>query len=75
MTSARVSGRAQSDRQRAGESFSLDNLAYIAAAEGRVDDAFAILNQAVINGLSMCCGSPSTLASIRCERIHDSISC
>lgn len=35
------------DRQRAGESFSLDNLAYIAAAEGRVDDAFAILNQAV----------------------------
>jgi len=35
------------DRERAGESYSLDNLAYIAAAEGRADDAFAILNQAV----------------------------
>ena len=35
------------DRERAGESYSLDNLAYIAAAEGRIDDAFRILDEAV----------------------------
>jgi serine/threonine-protein kinase len=36
-----------SERQRAGEGFGIDNLAYIAAAEGRMDDAFGLLNQAV----------------------------
>jgi serine/threonine-protein kinase len=35
------------DRERAGESFSLDNLAYIAAADGRIDDAFVLLDEAV----------------------------
>ena len=35
------------DRERAGESYSLDNLAYIAAAEGRIDDAFVLLDDAV----------------------------
>jgi tetratricopeptide (TPR) repeat protein len=33
-------------RQRAGDTFSLDNLAYIAAAEGRIDDAFLLLEDA-----------------------------
>jgi tetratricopeptide (TPR) repeat protein len=35
------------DRERAGESYSLDNLAYIAAADGRIDDAFVLLDEAV----------------------------
>jgi serine/threonine-protein kinase len=35
------------NRERAGESYSLDNLAYIAAADGRVDDAFVLLDEAV----------------------------
>jgi tetratricopeptide (TPR) repeat protein len=35
------------DRERKGEIYSLDNLAYIAAAEGRIDEAFEILNRAV----------------------------
>jgi len=30
-------------RQRGGDTFTLDNLAYIAAAEGRIDDAFILL--------------------------------
>jgi tetratricopeptide (TPR) repeat protein len=34
-------------RDAAGDRFSLDNLAYIAAAEGRTDEAFAILDRAV----------------------------
>jgi TolB-like protein/Tfp pilus assembly protein PilF len=34
------------DREKAGDRFNLDNLAYIAAAEGRIDDAFAILEEA-----------------------------
>jgi hypothetical protein len=34
------------DREKAGDRFNLDNLAYIAAAEGRTDDAFSILEQA-----------------------------
>jgi serine/threonine-protein kinase len=33
-------------RQRSGNDFSLDNLAYIAAAEGRIDDAFILLEDA-----------------------------
>ena len=33
--------------RKSGEGFSLDNYAYIAAAEGRIDDAFNILDQAV----------------------------
>ena len=34
------------DRERQGERNNLDNLAYIAAAEGRIDDAFRILEEA-----------------------------
>lgn len=36
-----------SDREKAGEAYGVDNLGYIAAAEGRVDDAFLFLEQAV----------------------------
>jgi TolB-like protein len=39
------------DRQSRGEGFSLDNHAYVAAAAGRVDEAFAILDQAVAQRL------------------------
>jgi len=35
------------DRQRQGEAYSTDNLAYIAAAAGRIDEAFTILDTAV----------------------------
>jgi len=49
--------QALAERGRAGESYSPDNLAYIAAAEGRIDDALRILEEAVdqhqINALWM----------------------
>jgi tetratricopeptide (TPR) repeat protein len=34
-------------REKAGEMFALDRLAYMAVAEGRIDDAFRILDEAV----------------------------
>ena len=39
-------------REKAGEAFSIDNLAYIAAAEGKADEAFRILDQAVAEHLT-----------------------
>jgi TolB-like protein/tetratricopeptide (TPR) repeat protein len=45
MTAATV--RELDDRKRQGEAYSADNLAYIAAAAGRIDEAFAILDSAV----------------------------
>jgi tetratricopeptide (TPR) repeat protein len=38
---------ALSNREKAGETYGIDHLGYIAAAEGRVDDAFHFLDQAV----------------------------
>jgi serine/threonine-protein kinase len=39
---------AELDRRRErGEGFSLDNLAYIAAADGRIDEAFSLLDRAI----------------------------
>jgi len=38
---------AVSDREKAGETYGVDYLGYIAAAEGRLDDAFRFLDQAV----------------------------
>jgi serine/threonine-protein kinase len=39
------------DRERRGEGYGSDLLAYLAAAEGRTDDAFRILNEAVDRGM------------------------